>query len=177
MTISDFISRAKDGMRYTEPEDPQAAVAADVQADPDVLEADPVPAHRRPGAKKTKAKPIAAGRVTAVVKRQVRDAVYMMITMTAGMASLRDPVCGGAFLTQADAISDALVPIVCRNPGMLRWFTEGEGYLAWFALATAVGPAVGTVWSHHVTGSGHGAEQDTQEDYSLYQAPDYAPAA
>lgn len=137
----------------------------------DLLPPDP-PAARRSGkqVRKTPPKP------TKAVQTQVADALTMMITLPAGILAFRDPLCAGAVLDHADNVVAKLVPIVCRNPAMLRWFTEGAGYMDWFALATAIAPIAKTIWSHHVSHS-IGLEMDEEDDgadFGRYAAPPFS---
>lgn len=92
-------------------------------------------------------------KLTAANKRKVKDILVMMITLPGGALAMRDPVCGGALVRQADPIADALVPIIARNPAMLRWFLEGGGWMDYMALLMALQPVGAAVWGHHVTGS------------------------
>jgi hypothetical protein len=155
--------------------------AADQGAPPedpgDLLPPDPKPGRKARSAGRVRP---SAPKATVTQKRTVADALTMMITMPAGIVSLRDPVCGNAVLDQAEAIVDRLVPIVCRNPAMLAWFTEGAAYMDWIALTGALAPVVKTIWSHHVTKSleheeGTGGEHD-QVDFNAYTAPVFAAA-
>jgi hypothetical protein len=161
-------------------------VSDDTSADPaDAPDPDPadlLPPDPKPGRKARSAGRVrpSAPKATVAQKRTVADALTMMITMPAGIVSLRDPVCGNAVLDQADAIVDRLVPIVCRNPAMLTWFTEGAAYMDWIALMGALAPVFKTVWSHHVTRSleheeGTGGQLD-QADFNAYTAPVFAAA-
>lgn len=170
MEFDNLISKLKGNVREVSddlPEIPDDASALD--ADGDLLPPDP-PAARRTA--KTARKP--AAKPTRAVQTQVADALTMMITLPAGVLAFRDPLCGGAILEQADAVVAKLVPIVCRNPAMLRWFTEGAGYMDFFALATALFPIARTIWAHHVTHTiGMEEEADGAEDYNRYTAPGF----
>lgn len=134
----------------------------------DLLPPDP-PAARRTAKSPRKA----AAKPTKAVQTQVADALTMMITLPAGVLAFRDPLCGDAVLEQADEVVAKLVPIVCRNPAMLRWFTEGAGYMDFFALATALFPIARTVWAHHVTHSIGMEEDEGAEDFNRYVAPGF----
>jgi hypothetical protein len=116
----------------------------------DSLAPDPKP--RRRG--KVRAATTAAasgGRASAAQQRKVSDALTMLITLPAATWALRDPHCGGAAMAQRTEVVAALVPIVCRNPAMLRWFTgTSAAWLDWLALLTAVQPVGSAVWGHHV---------------------------
>jgi hypothetical protein len=146
------------------------------EPDADLLPPDPKPGRKARGAGRA---PRAAAKATIAQKRTVADALTMMITMPAGIVSLRDPVCGNAVLDQAEAVVDRLVPIVCRNPAMLGWFTEGAAYMDWIALMGALAPIAKTVWSHHVTRSlGHeeGPGEHAPADFGAYPAPVFSAA-
>ena len=146
-------------------------------ADPDQLPADPQPSRRsRKGRSRSRA---AAGPASATKadRDQVSDALTMLYTLPAWGAKLKDPHCGGALLEQRDAIIKSLVPIVCRNPAMLAFFTAANApWMDYLALAQALGPVAKTIWSHHVTHT-VGDGQDLGEvpvDLSAYAAPRFA---
>lgn len=174
MAITDLIDRLSgstgtddgnqpDGPEFTAPDD---LSGLDEGLD---LTPDPKPARRRTRT----AIPSAAGRATAAQKKAVRDAWLMLLTPTTGLWSMRDPHCGGAAFAQREAIADAMVPIICRNPAWLRFFTSGDAaWLHYVALATALQPVGAAVFAHHVrhsVGGGDGAGGEAV-DYSAYTA-------
>lgn len=169
MEFDNLISKLKGNVREVS-EDDIPDVPDDISGLDDTLPPDP-PAARRTA--KTPRK--AAAKPTRAVQNQVADALTMMITLPAGILAFRDPVCGTAVLDQADEVVAKLVPIVCRNPAMLRWFTEGAGYMDFFALATALFPIARTVWAHHVTHSiGLDEEEEGEQDFNRYTAPGFS---
>lgn len=101
----------------------------------------------------------------------------MLYTLPAWGARVKDPHCGGALLAQRDDIVKALVPIVCRNPAMLAFFTAANApWMDYLALAQALAPVAQTFWSHHVTHTlGHDDEtgEGVSVDLSAYAAPVY----
>ena len=168
MAFESLITKLKENVREVS-EDDIPDVPDDISALDDVLPPDP-PAARRTA--KASRKP--AAKPTRAVQNQVADALTMMITRPAGVLAFRDPICGSAILDQADEVVAKLVPIVCRNPAMLRWFTEGAGYMDFMALAAAVFPIARTIWAHHVTHSiGMEEDQDDGEDFNRYVAPGF----
>lgn len=175
MAISDLLKSAREADATAQESDDAAQDAGDE------LPQDARPARSRARGRSASGASQPPARVTAAQRRAVHDALEMMITLPAGVAALRDPVCGGALVEQADAIVEKLTPIVCRNAGMLAWFTEGAGYLDWLGLATALWPVGRTFWAHHVTHSiggeedGHGAGADVA-DFSQYTAPAFVAA-
>jgi hypothetical protein len=165
VAITDLISKIKNDVREAEPDD--IVVPDDLSGIDDILPPDPPPARKTSRSSAPKAAP----KPTAAVKRQVADSLTMMITIPAGIAVFRDPVCAGAVLAHVDNIVDKLVPIVSRSPGLLRWFTEGAGYMDWLALATALAPVARTFWDHHAAGGREDDGDRTPDDYSQYAAP------
>ena len=169
MEFDNLISKLKGNVREVDETIDVPDDLSSLDEEGDLLPPDPPAARRTAKApRKTAPKP------TRAVQNQVADALTMMITLPAGVLALRDPVCGSAILDQADEVVAKLVPIVCRNPAMLRWFTEGAGYMDFFALATAVFPIAKTIWSHHVTHTiGMDEEEDGGEDFNRYVAPGF----
>ncbi len=156
-----------------------AEAVSDVELpDEPVIQPDPKPAHRtRRG--RTKAAPMAAPTSKAdkaALEQKIRDNLSMMIGMPAATWAMRDPHCGGTLFAQSDAIIDALVPIIMRNPSMLKWFTSaGGGFMDYLTLATAIWPVGKTVYSHHVkkvdpSNAGSGVNLDL----SGFAAPGFA---
>lgn len=139
--------------------------------DADELPEDPKPSRKK---KAPFSLPSSApGRATPTERRQVKDALSLLIKAPAGVISMRDPYCGGALGDQADAIVKAMVPIVCRNPAMLRWFTSANApWLDILALITAFAPVVTTIYGHHVKHTIGGEEAaHGGPDLSAYIAP------
>lgn len=143
----------------------------------DELPADPKPSRvsAKPDSKPVKKRAASPARVTKAKKEEIRDFLVLMITMPAATLSMKDPHCAGAFLDNADRIADALVPLICRNPAMLAWFTTGTGMFDYFILLQALQPVATTIWQHHVTKSidhdhDHGEEN---YDYSGFTAPSF----
>lgn len=171
MAFDNLIAKLKENVREVPDDMPDIPDdISELDESSDILPPDP-PAARRTAKtpRKAPAKP------TKAVQTQVADALTMMITLPAGVLAFRDPICGSAILDQADEVVAKLVPIVCRNPAMLRWFTEGAGYLDFFALATALFPIARTIWAHHVTHSiGIELDEGESEDFSRYTAPGFA---
>lgn len=185
MAIGEFLSGVRERVTVTEETLPPDVLAdleqgarAEIEAadaELDGITADPAPAHK---SRKTRAKPGPKPKATATQKKDVTDALTMMIEMPAAVLSFKDPVCAGAVLSQSDEVIKKLVPIVCRNPRLLEWFTTGAGYMDWFGLATALFPIVKTVWQHHVA-KPHDHQEGGQyagnpPDFSHYTAPDLA---
>lgn len=172
MEIDNLISKLKGNVREVSDEMPEVPDdLSGLDEEGDVLPPDP-PAARRTSKPARKAPP----KPTKAVQTQVADALTMMITLPAGIMAFRDPICSDAVLEHADNIVAKLVPIVCRNPAMLRWFTEGAGYMDFFALATAVAPVARTIWAHHVAHSIEGEDQEDggEQDYNRYVAPGFS---
>ena len=167
MAIEGLLSKIKSGINSDMDSDTESEMNSEVQDGEDVLAPDP-----RPVRGKASAPPKKAPRPTKAVQQEVRDALVMMMTIPAGLLSFRDPICGGAMLEHADRIAESLVPIICRNPRMLAWFTTGSGYMDILGVMMAFWPLISTVFSHHVSHSiGHEDEHEGEMDFSQYAAP------
>lgn len=165
MAITDLISKIK---ATNEGEDAdKVRIPDDVSELDDLLPPDPPPARKT----SAKSAPKPPPKPTVAIKRQVADSLTMMITVPAGIMLFRDPVCAGAVLEHVDNIVDKLVPLVTRSPAMLRWFTEGAGYMDWLALATALAPVARTIWNHHTGEQEEDRATAAADDYSRYAAP------
>lgn len=138
--------------------------ASELDAPDDELPEDPKPSRKAPKF----SLPSSSGKATPAEKRQVKDALSLIVKVPAGIVSMRDPYCGGALNDQADAIVKSLVPIVCRNPAMLRWFTAANApWLDILAVITAFAPVVSTIYGHHVKHT-IGGEDQHGPDLSAY---------
>jgi len=178
MAIADFLDRlggpagAPDDSELPEAPDDLTELLGD---DEEPLAEDPKPARKR-GPMRV---PGSSVKASAAEKRQVKDALSLLIKAPAAMVSMRDPVCGGAASQQADDIIKALVPIVCRNATWLGWFTASNApFLDILALITALWPVGATVYGHHwKKGPGHDHEGAGggvgSVDLSAYSAPTF----
>lgn len=172
MGIHDLLDRA----RATDDPAPPAVTVPDDASElvpDDVLPPDPKPG-KRTGRTRTR-RPATTTKATTAQRKQVEDALLLLMTVIGGGVSLRDRVCGPAITGQAEAVAKAAAPIVCRNPAMLAWFVGGAGFMDFFAVVVALQPIIGTAWSHHVTKGGghqgHEGHEGVPVDYSAYTAP------
>ena len=128
----------------------------------DLLEPDPKPDRKRA----PRVREGGRSRITAAQRRQVEDALVILMTMPAAGWALRDPHCGNAALQAVKPTAKSLVPIIARNPVWLAWFTSDTGWLNWLGVAVALKPVATAVWSHHVakTVSAPQAGEDGETD-------------
>ena len=171
MGIHDLIDRVRSGDEITDIPDDLSGLddAEGLAPEDDSLPPDPKPGKRRARAPR----PAAALKATAAQKRQVEDALVLMQTLLGGGLALRDPICGGAITTSAEQVARSAVPIICRNPTWLAWFTGGTGFLDVVGLLIALRVPVATAWGHHVSHTiGHSHEGEAEPvDYSAFTAP------
>jgi hypothetical protein len=141
----------------------------------DVDDDDQLPPDPKPARKRTKvAFPETQTKVSAAEKRQVKDALGLIIGVPAGLWAMRDPYCGGALKEQTDAIIKAALPMICRHPGALRFFTSANApWLDLFGLMTALAPVAAAVYGHHVTHTVGQEEEASDADLSAYTAPSW----
>jgi hypothetical protein len=100
------------------------------------------------------------------ITKRIRDDIEGKLAMIFGFLSMsimvKDPICGNALQANADAIVPKLVPMICKSPDLVKWFTKGGGYMAWFELAMVCWPVIQVVISHHLTHSIGNPEQNGQ---------------
>lgn len=93
-------------------------------------------------------------RVTKAIREDIQGKLGMIFGFMAMGISMRDPFCGGAIGDNADTIIPKLVPIICKSPDMVRWFTsKSSGYIVWFELMMVCWPVIQVIVAHHVTHS------------------------
>lgn len=172
MAISDLMERlAGNSDMSGTPDDVQVTAPDDLSGLDGVRGDDALTPDPRPGRRKTKAPSLVSGgpgKANAAQKKQVHDALLLLLTPATGFLAMRDPHCGGAAFAQREEIAKAMVPIICRNASMLRWFTASNApWLDYLALLTALQPIGTAVWQHHVKKvDPYGGEP--QHDYSGY---------
>lgn len=133
----------------------------------DLLTPDPKP--RRDRRQTTRATP--AKKATAQEKRQIKDALSLMLLTLGGGISLRDPHCGGAIAGSADNIAEKAVPLIARNPAWVEWFTGTTGFLDVLGLLIALREPASTIWGHHVSHTIGDEHPGGADDLSIFTAP------
>jgi hypothetical protein len=93
-------------------------------------------------------------RITKAVKDDIAGKLGMLFGfMTVGL-SMKDPICAKAVGDNAEHIIPKLVPIICKSPDMVRWFTsKNSGYIVYFELMMVCWPVIQVFIGHHVTHS------------------------
>lgn len=92
-------------------------------------------------------------RVTKRIRDDIEGKVAMMLMMTSMLLQTKDPICGKALEDNGPNIAQKFVPIICKSPELVRWFTKGGNYTAWLDLCMALWPVLTVVFSHHVSHS------------------------
>ncbi len=130
--------------------DDQAAEEKAAQMLEDRGFSDPSPAWMGKPAPKPRRKP------PLKASRKVQDdmsAAVGMVIMLAGPALMsKDPYCAGAVLENAQKITDAVIPLMCRSHTVVAFFSDSteNGWLLWFNLAIALSPVAVAVGRHHI---------------------------
>lgn len=127
---------------------------------------DPEPAHMTHAPKVPK-QPV---RITKKTKDDIAASCGMVGMIVLPMVNSRDPYCGGALTENFAAITDALVPILCRSQTVVNFFSaDTSDWMLWFKLAMAMAPVAAAVGRHHVLKSVK-IEED-KETGELYVVP------
>ena len=92
-------------------------------------------------------------RITKRIRDDIEGKLGMIYGFIAMTISTKDPICGGALADNAETIVPKLVPFICKSPELVKWFTKGGGYMAWFELMMVCWPVIQVAISHHLTHS------------------------
>lgn len=172
MALQDLLDKAKTSLFDNDDPEELPDVETDDILDEDYLPADPKPSRVTAKPAKSPKRTATPTKVTVAKKKEIKDFLILMITMPSATLSMKDPHCAGAFLDNAENIADALVPLICRNPAMLAWFTTGTGMFDYFILLQALQPVATTIYKHHISKSiDHEHGEDQYDDYSQFSAP------
>lgn len=101
-------------------------------------------------------------RITKRIRDDIEGKLGMIYGFMAMSIMVKDPICGAALEQNAERIIPKLVPFICKSPELVKWFTKGGGYMAWFELAMVCWPVIQVVISHHLTHSIGVPEQNGQ---------------
>jgi hypothetical protein len=109
---------------------------------------DPEPAQDTPAVKVR-----SAIKVTAAVRRDIEGKLAFALGLSGQMVVMVDPICGGAFLDNADNVAKKLTPIMCQSPEVVRWFTRSGTFILWIDLMVALWPVLTVIFAHHIAKS------------------------
>lgn len=130
-------------------------------------------AHRAQASGRRPKVPSFSEKASGAQRKQVGDSLEFMLTLLTGTLAMKDPHCGGAAFAQREEITKALIPLVCKNPTLLRWFTATDApFMDFMALFLALKPVGQAVWQHHVAKAPVNPQGVNQpRDLSGYAAP------
>lgn len=89
-------------------------------------------------------------RITKRVREDVQGKLAFILTMVGSLASITDPVCGGAFLENADNVAAKMTPLICKSPDMVAKLTKTGDAMLYVDLLWAFWPILGTIAEHHL---------------------------
>jgi hypothetical protein len=89
-------------------------------------------------------------RITKKVRDDVEGKLGFILTMTGTMASVADPVCGGAFVDNADNVAKKMTPIICKSPDMVAKITKSGDMMLYVDLLWACWPILIVIAGHHL---------------------------
>ena len=112
------------------------------------------PGHARKDWRKQQPKPRTPGRtlrITAGIRADINAKISMPLEISGHIWAARDPLCGGRFLDQREAIADAFTDIVCDSADLVAFFTgPGGAFMKYLNLGAALWPVAEMVAAHHV---------------------------
>ena len=94
---------------------------------------------------------VRALKITAGVRADINAKISMPLEISGHIWAARDPLCGGRFLDQREAIADAFTDIVCDSADLVAFFTgPGGAFMKYLNLGAALWPVAEMVAAHHV---------------------------
>lgn len=123
---------------------------------------DPEPS--QPNEKRNVVLPSGKSEISKEVKQDIKDKLEFFLAMGGLTWEARDPICGAAFNDRTDKIAEKLVPIIARNPTLLKWFSSGENVSTVLDLLVVLFPVGKLVVQHHVF---HSISHDEEEVEAL----------
>lgn len=105
-----------------------------------------------------------------LVKQDIQDKLDFLLTLIATGWETRDPLCGHEFSMRTSAIADKLIPIIARNPELMRWLTREGNVSVWLDLGIVLMPIGKMVVQHHMLHT-IGGEEELNETVALSDYP------
>ncbi len=89
-------------------------------------------------------------KITASVRKDITGKLAFMFGMTGNLLQLMDPVCGAVMLENSGKMAQALMPIMCQSPAVVKWFRSSTNYMMYINFLMACAPVFGSIYSHHL---------------------------
>ena len=110
-------------------------------------------------------------RITKRIRDDVEGKVGLLLGMVTMPIAMRDPVCGTALADNAENIASKMVPLICKSPELVQWFTKRGSFVLWLDLFMACMPVFQAIAQHHLLNHRGNANYDAQApDFSQYSA-------
>jgi hypothetical protein len=104
------------------------------------------------------------GKLPPEIRQDLKDKLDFVLTLVGTGWEARDPICGSEFSQRSDVIAEKLIPIIARNPELLKWLTREGTVSAWLDLAITLLPIAKIAVSHHLTHTiGQEPENQTEQ--------------
>lgn len=136
------------------------------------LEPDPKPKRSKAGRSTVTT---AAPKVTAAMRREVRETLQVMLELPVMLWERRDPTCAAVAGEQLEPITDAVLAIIVRRPAWVAAFLDAGASAEWIRLTRALWPVLMTIWAHHVAKTvGQDDGEEGPDGFASYAAPPLA---
>lgn len=109
-------------------------------------------------------------RVTTAMRKDIHAKIQMPLFIIGKVWEVRDPWCGGTWMQQLPATTDAFTSIVCDSPDLVAFFTgPGGGFMKYLELGSALAPVGMMWWQHHIAHAIGGPESNGQPQPDMAQ--------
>jgi len=111
-------------------------------------------------------------RVNVTTRKDIAAKVGMLLYVPGKIWETRDPWCGGTFVAQLPATTEALTDIICDSADLVAFFTgPAGGFMKYLNLMTALAPVAQVAYGHHISHTiGQAGEQVPAPDMTAYAA-------
>lgn len=109
-------------------------------------------------------------RITKRMKDDMQGKVAFFADVLAQLWASKDPICGPVAQESVPAFSEALVPILCKSPEVVRYLTKGGNFSMVMDLLLTLVPLSKVLSQHHIFHS-VGATETGDFDADIYRMP------
>jgi hypothetical protein len=110
--------------------------------------------------------------VTPAIRNDVAGKMGLFAIIIGLPFEAMDPYCGNIFANNVENIIDKTVPIICRSPGAVKFFTSTTGgWMEWVAMIQAWWPVLTAIYAHHLART-VSRDKHAMPDATMPPAPD-----
>ena len=131
------------------------------RAEAENVDADPSPSDEPKRSRKPSAR----------IQREVQDTIEAYLGVIATGWAIKDPLCGNVLADVTPNIAEKAVPLLARNPVIVKYLTKSSNFKEIMDLALAILPLIQVVYAHHMSHTiSVGQHEEQVQNYNDYVA-------